>query len=886
MKNIFYFALFCLFSCQNMFAQDLLMQGWYWDYPKTSQGYLWADTVKNKAMDMSNAAFTYVWLPPLSRASSVPNNSSNGYDIKDLFDLGEFGLGATGFGTRQNLNQTIATFNAWNLKTTADVIYNHRDGGKAEDNPAVEGWIENYPGPASNCPYPSDRFRCYLPIGGNTGNAAGNYYVKLSSKSGDAAFYGKTYKLYCTTNKASATLPYNGTQNEDENNGGSGNGGGDCAQGSNTLPINTDMIVTIDASGCTVDEFKITIGSSNAYATDTLWFYLTNTNGNYSDHRVYGIWNGTADVVNQLKYQTYSNYANLASGRGYMNYTNFRPNGNPTTMCGDLDFPYFFYDYDHNIPSTRDTLTNYTKWMWQNVGIRGFRMDAVKHFEPSFVSHLLNQMNAAGQNPGLVVGESISSTTQINDWINAVYSGMTPAASAAINVRAFDFPLRWSLKSACDQFGYDVRQVFNEGLKNASNQSSFNVVTFVNNHDFRTSDDAVQSDPMLAYAYILTNNQIGLPTVFYPDYYGNNLSYMPNASLKNQIDELWNVHRQYIYGSTAIDYLSRFDTPYGQNFLGGYANTTLMYQMYNTPTGNDVVVAINFSGETLRLDQTVNTGTGGLATGDTLVDVLGRSNFPYAVVNGSNQMYVELPPRSYSVWVRCNNPSAPDCIAAPAARFKGKVLLQGAYQPALNAMSTALKTNSLLPLQQPYNTAPTNYNGTESVYEARVLPPNTTDWVLVEARRTTDTSVISRQAAFLRADGTLLDKYGREGINLPNLNNGQNYFIAIKHRNHLSILSNNPISLPNVTPFDFTQLNNIEGGATQSIQIAPNIYALPAADAATNGIINYADYNQYAQQLGNNTYNRADLNLDGIVNTNDFSLYQQNAGRLALRILR
>ncbi len=269
-----------------------------------------------------------------------------------------------------------------------------------------------------------------------------------------------------------------------------------------------------------------------------------------------------------------------------------------------------------------------------------------------------------------------------------------------------------------------------------------------------------------------------------------------------------------------------------------------------------------------------------------MVDVLGRSNFPYAVVNGSNQMYVELPPRSYSVWVRCNNPSAPDCIAAPAARFKGKVLLQGAYQPALNAMSTALKTNSLLPLQQPYNTAPTNYNGTESVYEARVLPPNTTDWVLVEARRTTDTSVISRQAAFLRADGTLLDKYGREGINLPNLNNGQNYFIAIKHRNHLPILSNNPISLPNVTPFDFTQLNNIEGGATQSIQIAPNIYALPAADAATNGIINYADYNQYAQQLGNNTYNRADLNLDGIVNTNDFSLYQQNAGRLALRILR
>lgn len=58
------------------------------------------------------------------------------------------------------------------------------------------------------------------------------------------------------------------------------------------------------------------------------------------------------------------------------------------------------------------------------------------------------------------------------------------------------------------------------------------------------------------------------------------------------------------------------------------------------------------------------------------------------------------------------------------------------------------------------------------------------------------------------------------------------------------------------------------------------------ADAATNGTINYPDYNQYAQQLGNNTYNRTKLNLDGIVNTNDFNLYQQNTRRLTLRILR
>lgn len=78
------------------------MQGWYWDYPKTTDGYLWADTIKNKAMELKNDGFTYGWLPPLSRASF--GDSINGYDPQDLYDLGEYGLGPTGFGSRTNVD--------------------------------------------------------------------------------------------------------------------------------------------------------------------------------------------------------------------------------------------------------------------------------------------------------------------------------------------------------------------------------------------------------------------------------------------------------------------------------------------------------------------------------------------------------------------------------------------------------------------------------------------------------------------------------------------------------------------------------------------------------------------------------------------------------------
>lgn len=177
------------------------MQGWYFDYPKTAGGFNWADTLESKAIDLSQARFTYVWMPPLSRASFGSN--SNNYDPKDLYDLGEYGGGATGFGTRTDVDQVITAFNNNGINPVTDVVYNHRDGGMAEDNPAVEGWIENM-----NCTkvnnddnaYLSDRFRCYLPLGGVSGNGAGTYYFKIRSDSLNPNYYGKEYKLYLETN--------------------------------------------------------------------------------------------------------------------------------------------------------------------------------------------------------------------------------------------------------------------------------------------------------------------------------------------------------------------------------------------------------------------------------------------------------------------------------------------------------------------------------------------------------------------------------------------------------------------------------------------------------------------------------------------------------------
>lgn len=122
--------------------------------------------------------------------------------------------------------------------------------------------------------------------------------------------------------------------------------------------------------------------------------------GDMTDHFVYGLWNGVigADVQSQIKFQTATDFTNLPSGQGAMNYLNFKPNGNPTQLAGDQDAFYFYYDIDQTVGSTKDVLYDYTKYLWTDESIRGYRLDAVKHFPGWFVGDLLDDLHDNGMN--------------------------------------------------------------------------------------------------------------------------------------------------------------------------------------------------------------------------------------------------------------------------------------------------------------------------------------------------------------------------------------------------------------------------------------------------------------------------------------------------------
>lgn len=670
----FYLTLTCLVLLFSTYAQQVFMQGWYWDYPKTANGFSWADTLRLKAASLKSSGITHIWFPPHSVASFGTN--SNGYDPKDLF----IGNQTTGLGTRSALNGMLSEFTSQGIAPVADMVYNHRDGGNAEVNPAVKSYITNFYTAAKE-PFPSDRFRCILPLGGASGNGAGDYYFKFSSKTGHNRFNNFTYKIYMQTN----TVGYQGLPDLNE---AEPNGGGDCGQGNNNILLGKNMFVTVESGGgCNTDEFRLQLnpGDFNP-AGDTIFIYMNNTGG-YSDHRIYGIYSSSraTDIVNDLLYQTYTDYNSVASGRGQMNYDFFKPNdasASSTFLSGDWDGMYFFYDYDQFQKKTADTLIEWTKWNWDELGVRGIRMDAIKHFSPDFVADMLDSMHAYGKNPSMVVGEWYGTNpAELSGWVNSVKANMTPAALAAIQPKIFDFTLREQLRLACDDGGYDSRNIFNNSLHDAASLSGFNIITFVNNHDFRDAAgfaSLIRNNPNLAYAYILTNNQLGVPTVFYPDYYGypapagGLYSYHPTnlPPYKTEIDRLMLALKLYINGSPTIDYLNRFGTPYSSNFIQGSSDKALIYQMQGfAGNGNkDVIVAINFGSTTLRVDHGINTRGGAITPGTRFTDILARSAFPYQLVSGSSQVYIELPPQSYSVWVQGEVFTLPLSLLS----FKGK----------------------------------------------------------------------------------------------------------------------------------------------------------------------------------------------------------------------
>jgi alpha-amylase len=105
----------------------VMMQGFHWYLP--NDGTHW-DELSRKAVELADAGFTALWLPPAYKGSGGIYDV--GYSAYDLFDLGEFnqkGAVRTKYGTREQYLDLIKAAQQTGLQIYADVVFNHKNGG-------------------------------------------------------------------------------------------------------------------------------------------------------------------------------------------------------------------------------------------------------------------------------------------------------------------------------------------------------------------------------------------------------------------------------------------------------------------------------------------------------------------------------------------------------------------------------------------------------------------------------------------------------------------------------------------------------------------------------------------------------------------------------------
>ena len=213
-----------------------------------------------------------------------------------------------------------------------------------------------------------------------------------------------------------------------------------------------------------------------------------------------------------------------------------------------------------------------------------------------------------------------------------------------------------------------------------------------------------------------------------------------------------------------------------------------------------------------------------------------------------------------------------------------KTFLEGPYSET--SMNTNLNSGGYLPFSQPYNQAPWNYAGSESVVS--IPSPDIVDWVLIELRQTTgDAStakfykMVDQMAAFLLDDGSIVGLDGNSPLEFT-YPITQNLFVVVWHRNHLGIMSANAVTHTggNYT-FDYSaSLSNIYGGTKSCKQLSTGVWGMISGDGSSNGNINNPDKNdKWFIQSGSTGYLTGDFNMDGTVDDTDINdFWIPNAG--------
>jgi alpha-amylase len=295
----------------------------------------------------------------------------------------------------------------------------------------------------------------------------------------------------------------------------------------------------------------------------------------------------------------------------------------------DVDAERGNYDYllgadvDTDNEEVRADIKRWGKWFIETTKADGFRFDAVKHMQFSFVHDFLQMMREETNKELFAVGEYWhADISALKNYVDSTEGALS----------LFDVPLHFRFLEASKQgSAFDMRTIFDGTL---TQDNPYNSVTFVDNHDTQPGQSleswVEEWFKPLAYALILLREG-GYPCVFSGDWYG--IPHSGIQPLRDKLLPLTKARRCFAYGKQN-DYFDHGNT-IGWTREGDdeHEDSGLAVVMTNGEAGSKrMFVGTRFAGSTFA-DITGNRPE------HVLIEADGNGVFP---ANG----------RSVSVWVK------------------------------------------------------------------------------------------------------------------------------------------------------------------------------------------------------------------------------------------
>ncbi|WP_053002534.1 hypothetical protein, partial [Kordia jejudonensis] len=262
---------------------------------------------------------------------------------------------------------------------------------------------------------------------------------------------------------------------------------------------------------------------------------------------------------------------------------------------------------------------------------------------------------------------------------------------------------------------------------------------------------------------------------------------------------------------------------------------------------------LNFLGE---VDLSQNTNLNSLIADNTALVALNvkngnNTNVTTFITLGNVDLFcIQVDDAAYSTtnWTLIESTTSFSEYCGNPIQVAAKVYLQGAMLDNTDGfMRTDLKDNNHILTVSPYADA-TAIVATDPVYIA-TEQDKIVDWIWIELRDATDpTNIIDGKSALLQRDGDIVEALADNTTTPVSFNQAPNdYYIVIKHRNHLSVMSDIAVSLSStVLVVDFTdRANQITYGsnAQATFGMPIDVVAMWCGNVNGDNVVQYSGTN-------------------------------------------